>query len=278
MKQTLIRLKNVSIGYTENQLINKVNLDINRGDAIAITGHNGAGKSTLLNVLMGFKNQTQGVIERNNVIKINYIPEKMPQIALKTRDYLRHIGKIKGIESFVLDKKIETLSKELFIDAFLNTPVKYLSKGSQQKVNVIQSFLNIPDLLVLDEPLSGQDADSQKKFISMTKQYINNGGTLIMSCHENYLIKSLANRLLEIKNNNLISVNPPDQSCSFYQIFLAVPYNDPRVHELLKLFPIKSETYKNMLRLTVSKSMYKEVLKTIIAKNIDIERLEHEEI
>ncbi|MCO7128165.1 ATP-binding cassette domain-containing protein [Sporolactobacillus shoreicorticis] len=146
----------------------------------------------------------QGVIERDKAIKINYIPEKMPQIALRTRDYLRHIGKIKRIESFVLEKKIETLSKDLFIDAFLNTPVKYLSKGSQQKVSVIQSFLNVSDLLVLDEPLSGQDKDSQKKFISMAKHYINHGGTLIMSCHEHYLIKSLANRILVIKNNQLV--------------------------------------------------------------------------
>ncbi|WP_243145507.1 ATP-binding cassette domain-containing protein, partial [Clostridium neonatale] len=66
--------------------------------------------------------------------------------------------------------------------------IKNLSKGTLQKISVIQAFLSKPYILLLDEPLSGQDSESQKMFIKMVKELIKDDVTVIMSCHESFLI------------------------------------------------------------------------------------------
>ncbi len=76
--------------------------------------------------------------------------------------------------------------------------MKYLSKGTLQKVGVIQALLKIPDILILDEPLSGQDVQSQEMFVKLMKELNQGGMTLVMACHEKYLVEQLAQEVYQI--------------------------------------------------------------------------------
>ena len=78
-----------------------------------------------------------------------------------------------------------------FLKDMLHTQLRYLSKGSLQKVGVIQALVTKPDVLLLDEPLSGQDIDSQKVFIRKMKELQKENVTIIMACHEQYLIDQI---------------------------------------------------------------------------------------
>ena len=100
---------------------------------------------------------------------------------------------------------MERYFHEFHLESMLGTPMKYLSKGTLQKAGVIQALLSKRDLLFLDEPLSGQDTLSQATLIRELKRRKEEGMSLIMACHETYLIEELADRIYEIKDGRLES-------------------------------------------------------------------------
>ena len=94
---------------------------------------------------------------------------------------------------------MENYLHQFHLEAMLKTPMKYLSKGTLQKAAVIQALLGKRELMFLDEPLSGQDTLSQMTLIQELRRRKEEGMTLIMACHETYLIEELADRIYEIK-------------------------------------------------------------------------------
>ncbi len=94
--------------------------------------------------------------------------------------------------------------------------MKNLSKGTLQKISVVQAFLSKPDILLLDEPLSGQDSESQKTFIRMVKELIKDDVTVIMSCHELFLIDQLSTRILQVKDSKISEIKKSDISFDKY--------------------------------------------------------------
>ena len=104
------------------------------------------------------------------------------------------------------------LCKDFFLEDMLNTSMKNLSKGTLQKIGVIQALLKPPQILLLDEPLSGQDADSQQVFIRKINQLRKENVTILMSCHEPYLIKSISDTLYVMEHGKPIKSEIRDDS------------------------------------------------------------------
>ena len=210
MKETIIVLENVTKKYDKDIIFSKVNLNINKGDSIAIVGKNGKGKSTFLRVISGLTKIEEGNITYSRKLKFNFVPENFTKLNITAREYISLIADIEGINKKDLKEKLGYLIKEFFLEDMMDTPIKFLSKGTIQKVSVLQSLLTKPDVLLLDEPLSGQDIASQRNFIKMVKSLIRNGVTVLMACHETFLIKELSNRVLEIDNKSINEVSKDD--------------------------------------------------------------------
>ena len=210
MKEAIITLENVTKKYDKDIIFSKVNLNINKGDSIAIVGKNGKGKSTFLRVISGLTKIEEGNITYSRKLKFNFVPENFTKLNITAREYISLIADIEGINKKDLKEKLGYLIKEFFLEDMMDTPIKFLSKGTIQKVSVLQSLLTKPDVLLLDEPLSGQDIASQRNFIKMVKSLIRNGVTVLMACHETLLIKELSNRILEIDNKSINEVSKDD--------------------------------------------------------------------
>lgn len=210
MKEAIITLENVTKKYDKDIIFSKVNLNINKGDSIAIVGKNGKGKSTFLRVISGLTKIEEGNITYSRKLKFNFVPENFTKLNITAREYISLIADIEGINKKDLKEKLGYLIKEFFLEDMMDTPIKFLSKGTIQKVSVLQSLLTKPDVLLLDEPLSGQDIASQRNFIKMVKSLIRNGVTVLMACHETLLIKELSNRVLEIDNKSINEVSKDD--------------------------------------------------------------------
>ena len=114
---------------------------------------------------------------------------------------------MEGIEETELKKRIQSLSQDFFFQSMLKTPMKRLSKGSLQKVGVIQALLKDPDILLLDEPLSGQDIASQQVFIDKMNVLRKNGGVILMACHEPYLIDAISDCVYQLDDGLLTLVS-----------------------------------------------------------------------
>lgn len=212
MNIPIIKVKNLVKKYDDGLIFDDISLDIMKGESIALTGHNGMGKSTLIKILCGLTSITSGEVIRDKNLKFNYIPENFSPLNIKAGEYIKLIGEIEGISKDNFLKKTNYLYKEFNLENMINISMKNLSKGTLQKISVVQALLSKPDILLLDEPLSGQDSDSQKTFIRMVRELIKDGVTVIMSCHELFLIDQLSSRILQVKDSEIFEIKREDIS------------------------------------------------------------------
>lgn len=206
--EKLITLEKVTKVYGSKNILNNINLDIFKNQLLAVIGPNGTGKSTLLRIISGLSSVSSGkriIYSKNEELKIGYVPDRFPKLNFTPKEYLFYMGKLQGLS----EKFIEDHSKELFatfnMESMKDTRIKYLSKGTIQKVSVMQAVMDEPDMLLLDEPISGQDSESEKSFISMIEQFRKKKIAIVLACHEMYLVEKLADRVINIRNGQIES-------------------------------------------------------------------------
>ena len=117
------------------------------------------------------------------------------------------MGKMEKLEGVELETRVCGLAEEFFVSNMLDIPMKYLSKGSLQKIGVIQALLKEPDILILDEPLSGQDVMSQQVFIQKIQELRKHNVTVLMSCHEPYLVDAIADEVYQFVDGKIVLSN-----------------------------------------------------------------------
>ena len=203
----MITLDNIGKEYNKKTVLRDISMTIEQGQSIAFTGHNGCGKSTLLKIIAGLVQPTKGKVNYERSFLFHYVPEHFPKMQLTAENYLFSQGKMDGIEEKELRERIQSLSGDFFFESMLKKPMKCLSKGSLQKVGVIQALLKNPDILLLDEPLSGQDIASQQVFIDKINMLRKKGVVILMSCHEPYLIDAISDCVYRLDDGVLTLVN-----------------------------------------------------------------------
>lgn len=202
--QTVIHLQQVSKKYGDKWVLRDITQDFTEGSATAFVGHNGCGKSTLLKVLSGLVKPSQGSVKYDRPLVFHYVPEKFPATHLTAEQYLLHMGMIDGRPRDILQGEIRQLAEDFYMAEHLQGKMSTLSKGTLQKVGVIQALLAKPDVLLLDEPLSGQDVDAQKAFIEKVNDLRGRGITLFMSCHEPELVAAITEKAYTIEQGKLL--------------------------------------------------------------------------
>lgn len=209
MDRSIITLSNISKRYGKNTILENVNISVYKDQCVAVCGNNGCGKSTLLKIISGLSAVSSGertVPNMDSLIKISYVPEHFPKLPLSPLEYLTYMGKIQGLEESQISTRIKELFDSFCIPAIMQKSwIKNLSKGTIQKVAVIQAILEKPCLLILDEPLSGQDTKSQANFIEVINNFKSQGIAIVLACHENDLVDKLADRVVVLKDKTIQS-------------------------------------------------------------------------
>lgn len=201
MGQFIVEANNIGKKYDGKTVLKDISLKAERGEAVGLVGVNGCGKSTLLRILGGLSNPSSGAVSRQAGIRMAFIPDRYEKINMTLGKFMEHMYRMET-ESEGRDC-MENYLHQFHLEAMLKTPMKYLSKGTLQKAAVIQALLGKRELMFLDEPLSGQDTLSQMTLIQELRRRKEEGMTLIMACHETYLIEELADRIYEIKEGEL---------------------------------------------------------------------------
>ena len=199
----MIKLTHINKEYNRKPVLCDITLDIPQGLSIAFIGANGCGKSTLLKIVAGLVKPTKGEVCLKRGKLIHYVPEHFPKMNLTPQQYLYYMGKLDGMSDTAIKERIQELAEDFYVTSMLNIPMKHLSKGSLQKIGVIQALMKSPDILLLDEPLSGQDVKSQQVFIRKIRELEQNHVTVLMSCHEPYLVDALAKEVYTISDGQL---------------------------------------------------------------------------
>ncbi|MCR5719505.1 MAG: ATP-binding cassette domain-containing protein [Lachnospiraceae bacterium] len=197
--EKLIILENLTKKYGDKCVLDHISWDFFKGESVAFTGHNGSGKSTLLKLMAGLITKSSGNVIYHGKLRMGYVPEKFPGMDITMNRYLKCIAGMEGINPKIADE----LMRDFFLESMKDVSMKDLSKGSLQKVGVIQALMTPADVLLFDEPLSGQDAESQEVFIRKSNELRDKGVTVFMSCHEKRLVEELCDKEYVIDNGIL---------------------------------------------------------------------------
>ncbi len=170
-----------------------------------LQGSNGSGKSTLIKIAANLVAPSSGIrkVAARKTITIGYAPDHLPKLKLSSSEYLRYMGRISGMDKQILADKILELHRLFQLDPGSSAYLLHYSKGMLQKVNLMQASLQKPDLLLLDEPLSGLDAESQAHLLTALQKIHEQGTAVMAAVHDSLLIEALGGTKLQLKEGIL---------------------------------------------------------------------------
>lgn len=207
----IIRIDNISFGYTDDLVIKDLSLKVGQGDLVLLVGENGSGKSTLLKLILGEIKPKHGIIKilgkdinkMTSFREIGYVPQMnvvnkiafpITCLELVVLNLYEDFGFFKIPNKKHLEKAKKILI-EMGLEEYINVPFNELSGGLQQRVMISRAMINNPKLLVLDEPTSGVDQKSKEKFFELIKLLKNEYEiSIVLVTHE----LELVNEFLDI--------------------------------------------------------------------------------
>ncbi|WP_233006891.1 ABC transporter ATP-binding protein [Rheinheimera faecalis] len=201
--------------YSTVKAVNRISFDVQSGQIFALLGPNGAGKSSLIRMLVGLTRPDAGKIrieykgeELSALPKrcYGYLPEDRGLYLDKTvRQNLTYIAKLRGMAAADISAALVQWCTRLDLLEKMDDTLNKLSKGNQQKVQLISCVLHKPDLLILDEPFSGLDPVNQEHVLAILTELKQSGTTVILSAHQMALIERLADQMLLLNKGELVA-------------------------------------------------------------------------
>lgn len=192
------------LGFKKVMALEKVNLSIEKGEIFGYIGPNGAGKTTTLKIFMGLIFPTSGkatifgkdIRDIKVKEKIGFLPEE-PYFYdyLTAEEFLLFYGKLFGYDRLYLSKKIDELLTLVELQHKKNSQLRHFSKGMLQRIGIAQALINDPELVVLDEPMSGLDPAGRAMVRDIILHLREQGKTILFSSHILSDVEMICNRI-----------------------------------------------------------------------------------
>lgn len=216
IEEVVVSLQDLKKDYGSKNVLKGIDLTVHRGQIIGYIGPNGAGKSTTIKILLGLEGDYSGKVEIfgeevtekkiDYKRKIGYVPEIAELYDnLTAMEYLTFVGELYGLDMHTADEKAQRLMKVFGLEEVYHSRIASYSKGMRQKVLIISSLLHNPDLLFLDEPLSGLDANSVMVFKEILAVLAAQGKTIFYSSHIMDVVEKISNRIILINDGKIVA-------------------------------------------------------------------------
>lgn len=207
----MLKIQNVSKDFGSLKALNNVSFDVADGQILGLIGQNGVGKSTTFHSILNFLNY-QGTITWNNqpiteavFNEIGYLPEErslMPKLTIEQQ--IVYLARLKNKSAKEIRPQIDEWLERFAVKGNKKDKIKDLSKGNQQKVQLICTLIHHPKLIILDEPFSGLDpvnADLLKQAIITAKEQ---GAAIIFSSHDMENVEEICDGLVMLRNGQVV--------------------------------------------------------------------------
>jgi ABC-2 type transport system ATP-binding protein len=201
-----IEVMNISKSFGSVQAVHEVSFEVQQGEIFGLLGPNGAGKTTSIRMVLDiFKPDTGrvavlgGAMNEDKKNLIGYMPEERglyQDVDLET--CLVYLGTLKGLTASEVRRRLAPLLESFDLAAYKRKKVKELSKGMQQKAQIIATVLHEPELIIVDEPFAGLDPVNTQMVKELIRELSQQGATIMMSTHQMHQVEELCNRILLI--------------------------------------------------------------------------------
>ena len=207
-----IALHSVRKSFRNVVAVDDASFEVQRGEIFGLLGPNGAGKTTLLRLIMDIFRPDSGSIQvfghhflKEDKARIGYLPEERGLYTRqKVQAVIEYLVQLKGVAQPQARTNTLRWLERLDMLNVKDRKVQELSKGNQQKIQLIATVAADPEILVLDEPFSGLDPVNARALIQVIQELAGSGKTVVLSTHQMNLVESLCRRVFMIHHGRQV--------------------------------------------------------------------------
>ena len=211
----MIKVDNLSKSYPSNRIaLKSISFEIKSGEICGFLGTNGAGKSTTAQIIAGILNFDEGVVningkdirEHKNEIKsiCGFVPENNNIFSpLTITELIDFIAKSRSIDKNIINKRLRIFSELFDFKDYLNLPIATLSKGNKQKILITTALIHNPEIIILDEPINGLDANSTIIFMDLLSVFSKHNKSIFYCSHLLNIIENISDRIIIIDSGEI---------------------------------------------------------------------------
>jgi ABC-2 type transport system ATP-binding protein len=212
-----IEMRDLRKSYYQKPVLFGLDLVVDPGQIVGYIGPNGAGKTTTLRILAGLDRKFDGQarvlgidVKKDPIAvkrRIGYLPESADLYDVLTPgEFYNLVGSLHGLDEAVIQRRSRRLEEFLGLEYQLTQRIDTFSKGMRQKVLLTSVLLHDPDLIFMDEPLNGLDANSVIRVKDLLSQLTGQGKTIFYSSHIMDVVERISDRII-LLNNGRIAAN-----------------------------------------------------------------------
>jgi len=212
----MLELKGITKKFQVFPAVNNVSFKVKPSEIVGYLGPNGAGKTTTIKMLAGLLKPTEGSIlfsgkdTKKNMYKykkrIGYVPEEAEIYPyLSAYDYLLMVGRLRNIPEQILEEKIEQFMSFFSLSEDMHSSISSYSKGMIQKVLLSSALLHNPDILLLDEPLSGLDVETSLIIKDLIRKLSQEGKIIFYCSHILEVVEKICSRVIIIHKGKIVA-------------------------------------------------------------------------
>ncbi|MGT2941959.1 ABC transporter ATP-binding protein [Streptococcus constellatus subsp. viborgensis] len=207
----MLEIQKLEKSFGQKQVLFGVDFKAESGQILGLIGKNGAGKTTIFHSILHFLEYSGRIsfegkaISQDTYREIGYLPEErslMPKLTVY--EQVRYLANLKGVSSAVVREKLPQWMERLQVKGKLTDKIKSLSKGNQQKVQLIITLLHEPNLIILDEPFSGLDPVNTEILKQVIIEEKERGATIIFSDHVMTNVEELCDKIIMLRDGKVI--------------------------------------------------------------------------
>ncbi|MEG1629841.1 MAG: ATP-binding cassette domain-containing protein [Erysipelotrichaceae bacterium] len=208
----MLKVDKISKKYGNQKGIENVSFNIQKGKILGMLGSNGSGKTTTFRILLGLLEKDCGTItyegeaiSKNNKTLFGYLPEERSMLRdLKVKDQIYYLGKLKKMNPIKLNQQIDYWLAYLKIEEYKNRKIIELSKGNQQKVQLVCALIHDPEIIIFDEPFNGLDIENVELFQRVLLKLKKENKTILISSHQYNTIENLCDRIIYLNKGDTL--------------------------------------------------------------------------
>jgi ABC-2 type transport system ATP-binding protein len=276
-----IQVSHVAKRFGQTQAVADVSFEVGRGEVFGLLGPNGAGKTTTIRLMLDIFKADRGTVSilggpmnEGKKDRIGYMPEErgLYQDAPLERCLL-YLASLKSVPAAEARRRLGEYLERFDLAAHKGKKVKELSKGMQQKAQIINTILHQPELVIIDEPFTALDPINTQLVKELMRELGDQGTTIVMSTHQMHQVEELCDRILLIdQGRDLLygSVSEIQRRYSGRAVLLRTVGELPHLHGIERAVP-----HNNSTKLTLADGTSpQDVLQSLAAHQMLVERFE----